>query len=45
VSNAQAGEAFDWRAALVGASATAALALALGIGIGIARRFQIRSAA
>ena len=37
--------AFDWSAALVGASTTAALALALGIGIGITRRSRIRSAA
>jgi hypothetical protein len=44
-STSHTGEAFDWRAALVGASTTAALALALGIGIGIARRFRIRSAA
>lgn len=45
VSNSRSGEAFDWRAALVGASTTAALALALGIGIGISRRSRIRSAA
>lgn len=44
-STSQTGEAFDWRAALVGASTTAALALALGIGIGVTRRFRIRSAA
>jgi hypothetical protein len=44
-STSHTGEAFDWLAALVGASTTAALALALGIGIGIARRFRIRSAA
>lgn len=43
-SNSHAGEAFDWRAALVGASTTAALALALGIGIGITRRSRIHSA-
>ncbi len=44
-SNSDAGEAFDWRAALVGASTAAALALALVIGVGVARRFRIRSAA
>jgi hypothetical protein len=44
-STSQTGEAFDWRAALVGASITAALALALGIGIGISRRSRIRSVA
>jgi hypothetical protein len=44
-STSHTGEAFDWRAALVGASTTAALALALGIGIGITRRSRIRSAA
>jgi hypothetical protein len=44
-STSHTGEAFDWRAALVGASTTAALALALGIGVGIARRSRIRSAA
>jgi len=44
-SNSHTGEAFDWRAALVGASTTAALVLALGIGIGIARRSRIHSAA
>lgn len=47
VSNSPSGEAFDWRAALVGASTIAALALAvgIGIGIGISRRSRIRSAA
>jgi hypothetical protein len=44
-STSQTGEAFDWRAAVIGASTTAALVLALGIGIGVARRFRIRSAA
>jgi hypothetical protein len=44
-SNSHTGEAFDWRAALVGASTTAALVLALGIGIGITRRSRIHSAA
>ncbi len=44
-STSRSGEAFDWRAALVGASTTAALALALGIGVGVARRLRIRSAA
>jgi hypothetical protein len=44
-NTSHAGEAFDWRAALVGASTTAAVVLALGIGVGIARRFRIRSAA
>jgi hypothetical protein len=44
-STSHTAEAFDWRAALVGASTTAALALALGIGIGIARRSRVRSAA
>jgi len=44
-STSHTGEAFDWRAALVGASTTAALALALGIGVGIAHRSRIRSAA
>jgi len=45
VSPSHASDAFDWPAALVGASSTAALALALGIGIGISRRSRIRSAA
>ena len=44
-SNSHTGEAFDWRAALVGASTTAALVLALGIGIGITRRSRVHSAA
>lgn len=44
-STSHTSQAFDWRAAFVGASITMALALALGIGIGITRRFRIPSAA
>jgi hypothetical protein len=44
-STSQNGEAFDWRAAVIGASTTAGLALALGLAIGIARRSRIGSAA
>jgi hypothetical protein len=44
-SNSHTGEAFDWRAAIVGATTTAALVLALGIGIGITRRSKVHSAA
>lgn len=45
-SNSDTGEAFDWRAALVGASTTAAFALVLGLGIGTVRRLRrIHSAA
>jgi hypothetical protein len=44
-STPHTGEAFDWRAAGIGASTTAGLALALGIAFGIARRSRIRSAA
>jgi hypothetical protein len=40
-STSQTGEAFDWRAAGIGAATTAGLALALGLAIGVARRFRI----
>jgi hypothetical protein len=44
-SNSHTGEAFDWRAAIIGATTTAALVLAFGIGIGITRRSRVHSAA
>jgi hypothetical protein len=44
-STSQTGQAFDWRAAVIGASTTAGLALALGLAIGVVRRSRIGSAA